>query len=122
MRKRRRVLIADGDYLVGLAIKRWVEEAGHLVVGTAGDGPEAVKMAKKLRPDLVLVDSQLPLDGVEVTGQIRACCKAAVLVLDANPSPELVTAAIVAGAGGAMSKPMSVEEMRQVMSAGLKPA
>ncbi len=115
--KRRRVLIADGDYLVCLAIRRWVEEVGHKVVGMAGDGWEAVKLAKRLRPDLVLVDSHLPgLNGVEVTGQIRACCKASVLVLDAYPLPELVSAALAAGAGAALSKPMCVEEMRQMMA------
>ena len=63
------VLIADDQTLFREGIKDLLEdEKGIRVVGEASNGPEAVAMAKKLRPDVILMDIKLPqLDGISAT-------------------------------------------------------
>jgi CheY-like chemotaxis protein len=67
------VLIVD-DHLSFRATARTLLEAeGFEVVGEAGDGSEAIESAKRLRPDVVLLDVQLPdLDGFEIAARLRA--------------------------------------------------
>jgi len=67
------ILLADDHDLVREGLKVMIERhPGWKVCGTAATGPEAVAQARKLRPDLVVVDLQLPgCDGLEVTRQVR---------------------------------------------------
>jgi len=81
------------------------------VVGEAGDGEDAVRLVKQLKPDIVLMDIAMPIiNGVEATKQIKASVpQTRVLVLTAYDNPEFVTAAIEAGAAGYLLK-MSEEK------------
>ena len=70
------VLIADDQTLFREGIKDLLEdEKGIEVVGEAADGPETIRLAKKLKPNVILMDIKLPhLDGVSATRQIRKEC------------------------------------------------
>ncbi|MDE2511240.1 MAG: response regulator transcription factor, partial [Elusimicrobia bacterium] len=72
-KKRVKVLIADDQTLFREGIKDLLEnEKSVEVIGEAADGQEVVRLAKKLRPDVILMDIKLPhLDGVSATRQIR---------------------------------------------------
>jgi len=68
-----RVLIAEDEALIRLDLKEMLEEEGYVVVAEVGDGQAAVEQAQQLRPDLVVLDVQMPvLDGIAAAEQIAA--------------------------------------------------
>ncbi|HEU5033376.1 MAG TPA: response regulator, partial [Mycobacteriales bacterium] len=67
----RRVLIAEDEALIRLDLKEMLEEEGYDVVGEAGDGEQAIRLAEELNPDLVILDVKMPvLDGISAAEQI----------------------------------------------------
>lgn len=109
-----RVLIADDQPLVrrGLALIL-APDPEFEVVGEAGDGAEAVALAERLRPDVVVMDIRMPvLDGVEATGELSALLpECRVLALSTFDMDEYVVAALRAGAYGFLPKDVSPEEL-----------
>ncbi|OAR24256.1 DNA-binding response regulator [Streptomyces sp. ERV7] len=109
-----RVLIADDQPLVrrGLALILTPDPAFE-VVGEAADGEEAVALAHRLRPDVVVMDIRMPvLDGVAATGRLaRELPGCRVLALSTFDMDEYVVAALRAGAFGFLPKDISPEEL-----------
>ena len=108
------VLIADDQTLFREGIKDLLDdEKGINVVGEASNGPEVVAMAKKLKPDVILMDIKLPLmDGVSATRIIRKeCPQTNVLILSSYEDEAHVTEAIQAGANGYLSKMLPASEL-----------
>lgn len=120
-----RVVVADDHpvYREGLTMVLG-SLSGVTVVGEAGDGNEAVDLAQRLRPDVVLMDLSMPgLNGVEATRRIVAeTPDVQVLVLSMHEGADSVVAALRAGARGYLAKGATKEEvaraMREVASGG----
>jgi DNA-binding NarL/FixJ family response regulator len=124
-----RVLIADDHEVVREGLRMILTDAGHGdrdapsidVVGEAASGADAVRDAERLRPDVVLMDLQMPeLDGIEATRRIHEAGTAgAVVVLTTFEDDAHVRAAIKAGALGYLLKDVLKEDLvRAVRAAG----
>jgi CheY-like chemotaxis protein len=96
------VLVVDDHPSFRATARAVLEAEGFLVVGEAASGPEALELAAELRPDLVLLDVQLPeLDGFEVATRLRANGSSPTVVLvssrDATDYGELIARSGAAG-------------------------
>ena len=108
------LLIADDQALVRVGLRKILEAEEELtVVGEAGDGEDAIAAARRLRPDVVLMDIRMPvLDGIEATRQIvRERAAARVLILTTFGLDTYVFDALRAGASGFMLKDAPPEEI-----------
>jgi AmiR/NasT family two-component response regulator len=107
-----RVVIAEDEALIRLDLKEMLEEEGYSVVGEAGDGETAVKLAEEHRPDLVILDVKMPvLDGISAAERIAGEKLAPVLMLTAFSQRELVERARDAGAMAYLVKPFSKSDL-----------
>jgi len=112
-----RALIVEDDYVVARLIARLLGEIGYTVVGNARDGLEAVEQVQATRPDVVLMDIQMPdMDGLEATRQIYERCPTPVVVLTAHDAPELVRQASEVGVGAYLVKPPSARAMERAIT------
>jgi DNA-binding NarL/FixJ family response regulator len=108
------VLLADDQELVRAGFRMILETQGDLeVVGEAGDGVEAVTAARRLRPEVVLMDIRMPnLDGLQATKRIVAAGSGSrVLILTIFDLDEYVYQAPAAGASGFMLKNAPPEQL-----------
>jgi DNA-binding NarL/FixJ family response regulator len=101
-----RVLLADDQPLVRTGLRMILESEPDIdVVGEACDGSDAVRQAGRLRPDVVVMDIQMPIqDGISATAQITAAGHARVLVLTTFHLDENVVSALRGGASGFLLK------------------
>jgi DNA-binding NarL/FixJ family response regulator len=102
-----RLLIADDHEIIRRGLRSLVElRPDWEICGEAATGREAVQQARRLRPDVVVLDLTMPdLNGLEATRQIRQLApKTEVLILTAHESEQLVHEALSAGAKGCVLK------------------
>jgi two-component system response regulator DevR len=111
------VVIADDHDIVRGGLKAALRaNADFNVVGEARDGLEAVKQAKALVPDLVVMDVRMPkMSGIEACREIRAETSSNVLILTSYGDEKAVMAAIIAGAGGFMLKEVQTAQLMDAM-------
>ncbi len=109
-----RIVIADDHKLVRAGLVMLISDMqGYEVVAEAGDGQEALEMAQSLRPDLVLLDIQMPrLSGLDCLAQIRKCQPdAKVLMLSMHANAEHVRRSLELGAQGYLLKDATITEL-----------
>ena len=111
-----RVLVVDDEALLRTAFSSLIDAEDDLeVVGEAADGRQAVQIAARLRPDVVVMDVRMPvMDGIEATRQITAGQGAGVprvLILTTFDLDEYVFEALRAGASGFALKSRPLEEL-----------
>ncbi len=100
-----RVLIAEDEWIVALALRRQLQSLGYQVVGTVDTGTKAVHACHQEHPDVVLMDLQMPeMDGLEATRQLMETCPHPVIVVTGHG--DMQEAAEQAGAMEFVLKPL----------------
>ncbi|MEV4896493.1 response regulator transcription factor [Nonomuraea sp. NPDC055795] len=115
-----RVVLADDHPVYRDGLRMMLDSTGQAeVVGTAADGLGAVELAVRLRPDVVVLDLQMPgMDGIRATERIVAeVPEAGVLVLSMHEDDDTVLAAMVAGARGYLLKGADQGEILRAVTA-----
>jgi DNA-binding NarL/FixJ family response regulator len=107
------VALVDDQPMMRAAFRTILESDGIEVVGEAGDGDEAVALARRVRPDVVLMDVRMPgRDGVDATAEIVATLDdVRVLVLTTFDDDEALYGALAAGAAGFLLKNSTPEDV-----------
>ncbi len=111
-----RIVIADDESLIRLDLREMLTELGYDVVGEAGDGQAALELARKLRPDLVIMDIRMPgVDGIAAAEELTREKIAPVVLLTAYSDQGLVERAKDAGVVGYVVKPFRQTELLPVI-------
>jgi two-component system, response regulator PdtaR len=110
--QRTRVVIAEDEALIRMDLAEMLADEGYDVVGQAADGQQAVELAERERPDLVILDVKMPvLDGIAAAERIAAQRIAPVVMLTAFSQRDLVERARDAGAMAYLVKPFSQSDL-----------
>jgi DNA-binding NarL/FixJ family response regulator len=119
-----RVLIADDHELFAEGLAELLATDPDVeVVGRAADGVEAVALTAAHRPDLVLMDVEMPrLDGISATREITAAGRVRVLIVSASTEPEVVAHAERAGAAGYLFKGCALSDMIAAIHEAVSPS
>jgi two-component system, OmpR family, KDP operon response regulator KdpE len=108
--KKERVLVVDDEIEIRRALGRALAARGY-VIETAADGEEAVSQTEVFRPDLVVLDLNLPkIDGLEVCRQVRTWSAVPILVLSVREDESDKVAALDLGADDYLTKPFGIDE------------
>lgn len=113
------VLIVDDHPVARLAIRMLLEKDGMVIVGETDDGMEALKLARQLLPDLILVDIDIPsLNGIDVVQRLRKNeFSGGILVLTGKDDEHYIKRCAAAGADGFISKRNNLTELHDAIRA-----
>jgi response regulator NasT len=107
-----RVLVVEDEALIRLDLAEMLTEEGYVVAGEAGDGEQAMDLARSLRPDLVIMDVKMPkVDGITAAATIVEERIAPVVILTAFSQRDLIEQARDAGAMAYLVKPFARHEL-----------
>jgi two-component system, response regulator PdtaR len=112
--RRLRVLIVEDEFFISLDTQNLLESIGHDVVGIAVTAEEAVQIAARERPDVVLMDIRLigPRDGVAAAAEIRSSFGIASIFVTANTDAETQARALATAPLGFLAKPLTEYRLR----------
>jgi two-component system, response regulator PdtaR len=107
-----RILVAEDESIIRLDLVELLQRVGMDVVGQAHDGEEAISLARKLEPDLAIMDVKMPkLDGIEAARRIMSERPIPIVMLTAYGQEELVSRAAEAGVFGYLVKPFRESDL-----------
>jgi response regulator NasT len=108
-----RILVAEDDPVIALGLTQRLRTLGHEPIGPAGDGEQAVAMARQSLPDLYLFDIEMPaVDGLAAAAQLaREGLRRPVVVITGVEDPSLVDRSIATGVSAYLTKPVDDREL-----------
>ncbi len=108
-----RVLVADDEHLVAAWTVAALEDLGFEVVGTAGNGEQAIELCRSTTPDIALLDIRMPgLDGLGAAESIYNELRIPVIMISAYSDPEYVSTSNRVGVFGYLLKPVTRDQLR----------
>lgn len=115
-----RIVIADNESIIRMDLRELLEEAGHRVVGEGANGKKAVELARKLKPDLIILDIKMPeMDGITAAKIIDDEKIAPVILLTAFSQSEIVERAKDSGVLAYLVKPVQESNLFPAMEIAL---
>jgi two-component system, response regulator PdtaR len=118
--RRPRIVIADDESIIRMDLREILTQLGYDVVGEASDGRTALELARKLQPDLVILDIKMPsMDGIEAAEYVTDEGLAPVVLLTAYSEKALIGRAKNAGVSGYLVKPFRESELMPVIELAL---
>jgi len=113
-----RVLVAEDDPLIALALSERLRSLGHEPIGPAGDGQQAVELARESLPDLYLFDIEMPkVDGLEAAKQLAGDgLRRPVVVVTGVDDPSLIERSIASGVSAYLTKPIDSRELEAAIA------
>ena len=107
-----KILIADDEPIIRLDLRQVLETLGYEVIGEAGDGKQAVELARELKPDICILDVKMPImDGIEAVVIITDENIAPTILLTAYSDKELIDRAKAAGVFAYLVKPFKPSDL-----------
>jgi response regulator NasT len=115
-----RILLAEDEYLVLMGIKSYVEKLGHQVVGVATDGVKAVELAIEKKPDLILMDINMPnLDGIDAIKKINETLFIPCIIISGYHDEKLINRAAEEGVLYYLLKPIDIGDLKIAINISL---
>jgi len=117
-----RILLADDHTMLREGLRRSLSAQGYDIVGEAGDGQEAIELAEKHRPQVILMDVTMPvLGGLEATRRLKQRLPTIqVIMLTMHAEPQLAKEAVEAGASGYLVKDCTTDEIVTAIDKSLR--
>jgi len=120
---KKRILIAEDEPIIRLDLKMMLRKNGYEVVGEAGNGDRAIELAFKLKPDLVLMDIEMPkLNGLKASEVIGRQLDIPVLLITAYSQKEFIEKSRQDNIMGYLVKPVSEASLMPAMMIALQQA
>jgi two-component system, response regulator PdtaR len=112
-----RVLLAEDDPVIALGLSERLRSLGHEPLGPAGDGDEAVELARQTQADLYLFDIEMPkLDGLQAAAQLATeGLRRPVVVITGVDDPSLIERSIASGVSAYLAKPIDTRELQAAL-------
>lgn len=115
-----RILIAEDNDLVSLTLEEQLKGLGYEVVGIARSGTEAINLARRLSPDLIIMDIRMPeMEGTEAAARIRDQQAVPIIMLTAYADKDTIRKAEAAGALAYLVKPVNENELPPAINIAL---
>jgi len=112
-----RILIADDETAVAAALAGQLKALGHCVVGEAGTGREAVRLAAEMRPDVVVMDIRMPDgDGIEAAKRMADFAPVPVLFLSGHFDQDLLEGVVESGGLAYLMKRATSEQLQAALA------
>lgn len=110
---KKKVLIADDDSILRELLKGILRTAGHIVVGEASNGEQAIAMVEKTSPDVLCLDIQMPkMDGMQCLEALKASMpQLTIIMISGEATLPVVQEALSKGAGGFIVKPFNAAKV-----------
>ena len=116
MTARLRILVVDDESLIAMAVHDQLEYLGHEVVGDASSAEEAIDLAARHAPDLILMDIHLGgMDGLEAAARINAARPTPVIILTGFPDKVLIDRGKDCGVVAHLLKPIDIDDLREAI-------
>ncbi len=111
-----KVLIAEDESIIAAGLESQLKKIGHSVVGQAEDGKAVLPLVKRLKPDVVLMDINMPtLNGLQVARQISAQAPVAIVILTGYSEVKLINEASEIGVENYLIKPVDENDLKPAL-------
>lgn len=116
MKEKLRIFIAEDEPIVLTGFQMMIDEIGHEVVGTASDGMSAINEILEKKPDMMIMDINMPdIDGISVIEKVNESIEIPAVVITGYRSQNYVDRAVQAGVYGYLQKPVDAYQLESTI-------